>query len=191
MFLSLKVLSIFFLLLKKYFRAPEEGGITCQHFFLGVKSGRKADVCEFFRDQPLGRNTCSSIVKKVCSKLGIRGCGESSTMAAHGSRATMISMLISAGYSDAAVVLRTGHRDTTSLQSYQNLRGRHGREQLEAVFGMNQNRIGTNSPAKRNIEVDIVLPSNDDDEPKRAKRGRVNIGGIKATNCTFNINYTS
>ena len=81
-----------------------------------------SDVCEFFRDHPLGGDTCSSIVKKVCSKSGIRGCGESSTMTAHGLRASMISILISAGYSDAAVVLRTGHRDTTSLQSFHNLR---------------------------------------------------------------------
>ena len=103
----------------------------------------------------------------------------------------MISMLISAGYSDAAVVLRTGHRDTTSLQSYRNLRVRHVREQLEAVFGMNQNRIGTNSSGKRNVEADIVEASIDNNEPKRARRGRVNIGGVQATTCTFNINYTS
>ena len=89
------------------------------------------------------------------------------------------------------MVLRTGHRDTASLQSYHNLWGIHGREQLEAVFGMNQRRIGTNSPDKGKIEVDIVVASNDDTEPKRAKRARVNIGGIQATNCTFDINYTS
>ena len=146
---------------------------------------------EFFRDQPLDRNTCSSIAKKVCSKLGIRGCGESSTMTAHGLRATMISMLMSAGCSDAVVVLRTGHRDATSLQIYHNTRGRHGREQLEAVFGMNRNRIGTNSPGKRITEADIVVASNEDNELKRARRGRVNIRGMQATNCTSNINYTS
>ena len=47
----------------------------------------------------------------------------------------MISMLISAGYSDAAVVLRTDHRDTTSLQSYHNFRGEQGEQQLQALFG--------------------------------------------------------
>ena len=56
---------------------------------------------------------------------------------------------------------------------------------------MNQNRIGKNSPGKRNIEADVVVASNEDNEPKRARRGRVKIGGIQATNCTFNINYTS
>lgn len=56
-------------------------------------------------------------------------------MTAHGLRATMISLLISSGYLDAAVVLRTGHCVTTSLQSYHNLRGNEGEMQLNAVFG--------------------------------------------------------
>ena len=67
--------------------------------------------------------------------LNIRGNGEGKTITAHCLRATMISMLISANYSDAAVVLCTGHRDTTSLQSYHNLRREQGEQQLQAVFG--------------------------------------------------------
>lgn len=67
-------------------------------------------------------------------KLGIRGNGKADHMTAHGLRAPMISMLISAGYSDAAVALRSGHRDNTSLQSYQNLRGLNGEAQPRAVF---------------------------------------------------------
>ena len=55
-------------------------------------------------------------------------------MTAHSLRATMIFSLTSAGYPDAAVVLRTGHRDTMSPQSYQNLRENKGEIQLNAMF---------------------------------------------------------
>lgn len=81
-----------------------------------------------------GTHTTKGIVKDVCSTMGIRDIGEANYMTTHGLRAKMISMLISAGYSDAAVCLRTGHRDATSLQSYHNLRGRNSEEQLGAVF---------------------------------------------------------
>ena len=67
-------------------------------------------------------------------------------MSMHGLRATMISLLISAGYSDAADVLRTGHRDSNCLQSYHNLRGRNGEAQLNAVFGEPAN--GANDEAQ-------------------------------------------
>lgn len=55
-------------------------------------------------------------------------------MTTHGLRATMILLLITAGYSDAAIVLRSGHRGNNSSQSYHNLRGENGRAQLIAVF---------------------------------------------------------
>ena len=73
-------------------------------------------------------------VKSVCTKLGIRGDGEAVFITTHGLRATMISLLISAGNSDAAVDLRTGHRDHNSLQSYHYLRGINGETQLTAFF---------------------------------------------------------
>ena len=75
-----------------------------------------------------------TVVKSVCTKLGIRGEGEADFMTTHGLRATMISLLISASQTDAAAVLRTGHRDRNSLQSYHNLRGIDGETQSAAVF---------------------------------------------------------
>ena len=51
-------------------------------------------------------------------------------MTRNGMRATMISMLASAGCSDAAVVLPTGNRDNSHVQSYPSLRGLNGEVQL-------------------------------------------------------------
>lgn len=53
----------------------------------------------------------------------------------HGLRATMVTMLIDAGYSDSTIALRTGHRDLRSLASCQNLTGKIGVEQVGRMYG--------------------------------------------------------
>ena len=104
-------------------------GITCTRFFLGVRSGKKVDCREFWRNQPLGRNTCMTIVKSVNTKLNIRRHGEADFMTTHGLRATMISLVISANHSDAAFAFRKGYRDRNSLQNYHNSRRIDGEAQ--------------------------------------------------------------
>lgn len=121
-------------LVDQYLHARKTAAIDHPRFFLGVKPGKKLDVSTFFKPQPIGRNTMSSVVKKVCKSLGIRGQGCADHVTSHGLRATMISMLISGGYSDAAVMLRSGHRESSSLLSYHNLRGKQGQDQLSAIF---------------------------------------------------------
>lgn len=122
-------------LIMRYIVARRIAKITVPRFFVGAKGGARGDLSEFFHNQPLGKNTCSGTVRSICTKLGILGSGEAAYMTTHGLRATMISLLISAGYSDCAVALRSGHRDLASLQSYHNLRGKNGENQLAAVFG--------------------------------------------------------
>ena len=68
----------------------------------------------------------TKIVKEVCTSLGIRGVGLSAYMTTHGLRSAMISLLISAGISDTAVALRSGHNDVNSLLSYHNLMNSNG-----------------------------------------------------------------
>ena len=63
------------------------------------------------------------IVKEVCSCLGIRGECVCENVPTHGLRATMISLLTSAGDSDATIVQRTGHCNTSVLQNYHHLMG--------------------------------------------------------------------
>ena len=57
----------------------------------------------------------------------------------HVLRATIKSIQISTVHSDTAVVLRTGHRGNSSMQSYHNLIASHGEAQLCAVFGVGDN----------------------------------------------------
>lgn len=63
-----------------------------------------------------------------------QGKGESTQMTTQELRATMISLLVTAGYSYAAVVLRSGNRNNKSLKIYHNLHGENGRAQLTALF---------------------------------------------------------
>lgn len=51
-------------------------------------------------------------------------------------------MLISAGFSDTEVGLRTVHYDTTNIQRYQNPNGRNGEAQLSVKFrGSNKRQL--------------------------------------------------
>lgn len=180
-----------------FLAARSEAGITCPRFFLGAKTGHQVRVCDYFRNQPLGRNTCLTVVKDVCTKLGIRGTGEAAYMTTHGLRATMISLLISAGYSDAAVVLRTGHRDNSSLQSYHNLRGQNGADQLAAVFGGADDKeneppntaVRARAVADLDASIDAKKPRRDGPasiEPVAAATGAL-AESFNASNCTINI----
>lgn len=74
------------------------------------------------------------IDKNVCSRLNVRVDGAHATLAANGLRVTIVSLLLNAGYSDAIITLRTGHRDIASLQHYHNFRGRIGLGQLPNMF---------------------------------------------------------
>ena len=60
-----------------------------------------------------------------------------SVVTTHGLRATMVTMLIDAGYSDSTIGLRTGHRDLRSLVKYHNLTGKIGVQQIGNMYGGN------------------------------------------------------
>ncbi len=47
------------------------------------------------------------------------------TMASHGLRGAMASLLSEAGHSDSSVSMKTGYRDVNRLQNYQNLFGKN------------------------------------------------------------------
>lgn len=104
------------------FRRNKEG--TSDRFFLGVKKeGRvsRDDPNLFLHKQNLGRNTFFGNVKRVCNDLGIRADSAGNSVTTHGLRATMVSLLINAGYYDSTIILRTGHRNIASLRNYHNL----------------------------------------------------------------------
>ncbi len=113
-------------LLASYFAAHKAAKIFHHRLFLDVNSGRSDEVEKFFKPQPIRKNTLSRIVKDVCRSSGIRGEGANKCVTTQGLRATMISLLITSDHSDAAVVLRSGQRDSNSLLSYLNLMGRNG-----------------------------------------------------------------
>lgn len=54
----------------------------------------------------------------MCLAENIKGHGVDGFVTTHGLRGTMASLLIEAGFSDAAVSLRTSHRSLNSLRIY-------------------------------------------------------------------------
>lgn len=100
-----------------------------------INHKRLGILFKLVKSQPIGKNTLSGIVKTVYTALGIRGEGASDYVTTHGLRATMISLIISSGHSNASVELRSGHRNNNSLQSCHNLMGSSGGKQLSVVFG--------------------------------------------------------
>lgn len=47
----------------------------------------------------------------------------------------MVTLLIDAGYDDATITFRTGHRDLKSLRNYHGLRGNTGEQQIRRMLG--------------------------------------------------------
>ena len=112
---------------------------STNQFSLGLKTTVK-DLCggdtkKYFMKQPLGRHSFTKIVSNFCSKLGLRGDGAHEIVTTHGLRATMVTLLIDAGYHDATITLRTGHHDVKSLRNYHTLRGIIGANQIRRMFG--------------------------------------------------------
>ena len=75
-------------------------------------------------------------MQTVCSALVTYGAGVNKHMTKHMLRAVMISKFMSSEHSVAVVILRSGHPDNYSLQSYHNLMGSSGEEQLRHIFGV-------------------------------------------------------
>ena len=145
----------------------------------------------------------SKVLKEVCLSLGIRGEGANNYVTTHGLRATTISLLISSGHSDAAVVLRSGHRDNNSLQSYHNLLGHSGEQQLAAVFGGTSDFVvGERRKLAKHIEEDCAavgehkeLKAEENPAWKKLRVGDLTssswamfASNVIANNCTINVN---
>lgn len=100
-------------------------------------------------------NTISKYLIDACEKLGILGEGVFSRITVHSFRATVARQLYAAGFDDASVALRTGHRDLRSLKGYHNLRGDLGRQQQAAIFG--QKDRGRGGLSKSDTVLDNAL----------------------------------
>ena len=192
-----------FHLIQNYFAVRRLRNLGKDRFFLGVNQGRKNDVSAFLKAQPISRNARSKIVKEVCLSLDIRGEGANNYVTTYGLRATMISLLISSGHSDATVVLRSGHRDNNSLQSYHNLISRNGKQQLAAVFGCSSGFIVSErrkllTHSERDFAADGEQKELKLEEKPAEKKPRVEdltstswamfASNFTPNNCTINVN---
>lgn len=132
----------FFEDIDSYLRLRSEIDPGTDRFFLGVNH-RAANIRDFFKRSPIGKNTFGKIVKDACVKEGINGSGSRGWVTTHGLRGSLASILFGAGHSDSSVVMRTGHRDPRSLKSYQNLRGIEGIKQQRDIFNEPNTSMGT------------------------------------------------
>ena len=93
------------------------------------------DPSSYFTKLPLGRHSFSNIPKIVCSRLDLRDDGAHKIVSTHGLRATIVTLLIDAGYDNATVTLLSEHRDIRSLRNYHGLRRNIGVQQIRRMFG--------------------------------------------------------
>ena len=108
------------------------------------------DLSTFFTYQSLGRNTFPKIVPGECAKQDITGDSPHKKETLYGLRVSMITFLQNAGFSDSAIVLRTGHRKMNSLKHCTNLRSELGKNQFEAIFNTTRNAI-------QNLSLTVLL----------------------------------
>lgn len=125
----------FFELLDFYLKLWEELDPATDRFFLTVNL-LATNPRDFFKRTPVGRNKFMKIVKDVCAREGIQGSGSRNWVTTHGLRGTLATILFGAGHADSSVALRTGHRDPTSLKSYQHLRGQEGLQQQRDLLNV-------------------------------------------------------
>lgn len=88
---------------------------------------------DFFNEKSLGRNSFTQVVKTVCSAERISGDGIEGWMNTHGLRGNLILYIFESGYADNFVSNKTGHRDLSSLKSYQHLRDGEGKRQKRDI----------------------------------------------------------
>lgn len=74
-------------------------------------------------------------MKSVCEKLRVRGYGAKKILTAHDLRATMVELLIDAGYEDSTIMLVTLLRNIFSLRNYHNFLGKIGLQQVSRMLG--------------------------------------------------------
>lgn len=148
----------FFKILDEYIALRDSVAGDLDRFFLAVQL-TAVDKGKFFKRQPLGKNSFLSAVKSCCNEEGIQGSGTKSWMTTHGLRGTLATILFEAGHSDSSVSLRTGHRDPTSLKSYQHLRGGLGLRQQRDLLPDNGCLQSANKTPRLqpSVSVDTVI----------------------------------
>lgn len=100
---------------------------TADRFFLAIKHQAR-DVRQFWKRQPLGKNTFPRIIRDCCVAEDFSGSGERNWITTHRLRGTLATLLFETNHSDSSVAMRNGHRDPRSLKRYQRLRRTKGTE---------------------------------------------------------------
>ena len=127
-------------------------------FFEATKSGVEAiidDPSTFFLKQHIGHITFNVIVLRVCSTFDLLGNVAGDYVRTHGLCATMVSVLINAGFDAATILLRTGLRCIASLRNCHNLRSDLGIRQFRANFQGKTESCDNENLENDNVEKDL------------------------------------
>ena len=68
---------------------------------------------------PIGKNTLRNVVSNLCKEAGIEGYKTNPSL-----KATACSLALSKGVPDKLIMERTGHKNSTSLHTYQIVSGK-------------------------------------------------------------------
>jgi len=101
----------------------------------------------FLTGKVIGVNTLPKYWDQVVKRTGVRGAGQHKKPVLHSLRKTLINSLMRAGFTDAQITLRTGHKSVQSLQAYANIQGEAGYMQQKAIINIPEGSKGP--PTKR------------------------------------------
>lgn len=102
------------LLLKKYLELRPSNSPPA--FYLTPITSSSNDQGRWFKTTPIGHNTLSTTVKRLCNLVGIEGFKSN-----HSLRATCATRLFNEGVDEQIIMSRTGHRTTTGVRSYKRM----------------------------------------------------------------------
>ena len=126
-------------LFKEYVQhCPKERKTTC--FYLTALKKPKGDV--WYSDTPVGHNTLSKTVKRLCASAGISG-----FKTTHSLRVTNATRLFQSGVDEQLIMARTGHRSVEGVRSYKRI-SHEQRQTLSEVLNS-----ATNGNEEPNTEV--------------------------------------
>lgn len=103
-------------------------------FFLSINRKGKS-ISHFFTRVPLGNNIFQSILKRVFQSENVLQTWSNNFLVTYSLHGTLETIFYESGHSDSSVAIRTGHRNSISLKSYQNLSCGKGCRQKRDFLG--------------------------------------------------------
>ena len=141
---------------------------TSGALYLSIKSNRRPEDSVWFKSQPMGVNKINEMMKGIVADTSLESAGKKFTN--HSARKTLVKKLKKANVERSGIVKVTGHRNTQSLDDYDEAHEDEQRQLSHAISS--RNNVDPQHPVSTEIygqELQIPLASSALCEPPRAR----------------------